>query len=54
MFKSMSLHEILLKKEKLLTLLTMSFLKNLIQFSSLDLSKNRHRIVCVNQSMLGS
>ena len=52
MLRSMSLHEILLKKEKFLTLLTMSLSKDLIHFWSFDLSKNRHRIVCADQSML--
>ena len=52
MLRSMLLHEILLKKEFFLTLLTMSFLKNLIQSSSFDLSKNRYPIVYADQSML--
>ena len=52
MLRSMSLHEILLKREIFLTLLTVSLLKNLIQFLSFDLSKNYHRIVYADQSML--
>ena len=41
-----------IEEKKFSTLLTMLLSRNLNQFSSFDSSKNRHRIVCVDQLML--